>query len=356
MYSVRNEEGMKDLKPLKRKSDRPRIVEIAKAAHVSTATVDRVLNNRPGVREATVIRVQAAAIELGYIFKEQVSGETASLVFLLPDGTNRYLHNLAGLLDSEHFAALRSGFHCECHLVKRFDAVAMAEAIRHHGGKATAIAVMALEHPLVREAINEVVRNGCIVVTIITDITHCNRHAYVGLNNHAAGRTAAYLMSRFCKQQKGDVAMIAGSLNYRAHNEREIGFLAYMHEFAPSINVIDSREGLDDVEKNYRLAKTLLKQHPNIIGIYSIGGGPAGIALALREEGKTESVTLIGHGLSDETRPMLLDQSIDMVIGQDPISLVQNVCQIVSSAKDGRTSFSWVPDLAMQIICSENLP
>lgn len=129
-----------------------------------------------------------------------------------------------------------------------------------------------------------------------------------------------------------------------------------MNEFAPGINVIDSREGLDDVENNYRLAMTLLKQHPGIIGIYSIGGGPAGIAMALREEGRSESVTLIGHGLSDETRPMLLDQSIDMVIGQDPLSLVQNVCQIVSSAKGGETSFGWVPDLAMQIICSENLP
>lgn len=201
----------------KRKSDRPRIVEIAEAAQVSTATVDRVLNDRPGVREATRLRVQAVAVELGYIFREQLSGEGSRIVFLLPDGTNRYLLNLAGLLESEQLEALRSGFRCECHLVKRFDAVAMAEAIRHHGSNASAIAVMALEHPLVREAVNEVVRNGCVVVTIITDITHCNRQAYVGLNNNAAGRTAAYLMSRFCKEQKGDVAMIAGSLNYRAH-------------------------------------------------------------------------------------------------------------------------------------------
>lgn len=340
----------------KRKSNRPRIVEIAKAAQVSTATVDRVLNNRPGVREATVLRVQAAAIELGYIFKEQLSDEAAQIVFLLPDGTNKYLLNLAGLLDSENFAALHSGFRCEAQFVKSFDAVAMSEAIRHYGTRARAIAVMGLEHPLVREAVNDVVRDGCIVVTIITDITHCNRHAYVGLNNHAAGRTAAHLMARFCKQDEGDVALIAGSLSYRAHNEREIGFLAYMHEFAPGINVIDAREGLDDVTRNYQLAKSLLKQHPNIIGIYSIGGGPAGIAMALREEGKSESVTLIGHGLSDETRPMLLDRSIDIVIGQEPMSLIQNVCQIVSSANGGDTSFRWIPDLAMQIICSENLP
>ena len=36
---------------------RTRIVDIAREAGVSTATVDRVLNRRPGVRETTVQRV-----------------------------------------------------------------------------------------------------------------------------------------------------------------------------------------------------------------------------------------------------------------------------------------------------------
>ena len=43
---------------------RARVADIAKAAKVSTATVDRVLNHRPGVRDATAQKVLKAAAEL----------------------------------------------------------------------------------------------------------------------------------------------------------------------------------------------------------------------------------------------------------------------------------------------------
>src|SRR6185295_904514 len=41
------------------------ITQIAEAAGVSTATVDRVLNNRPGVNQGTVERVRAVMQNLG---------------------------------------------------------------------------------------------------------------------------------------------------------------------------------------------------------------------------------------------------------------------------------------------------
>ena len=44
-----------------------RIVDVARRAGVSTATVDRVLNRRSGVRAITQQRVLAAASELDYM-------------------------------------------------------------------------------------------------------------------------------------------------------------------------------------------------------------------------------------------------------------------------------------------------
>ena len=45
---------------------RPTIIDLAKAAGVSPATVDRVLNGRQNVREETVRRVHEAAEAIGY--------------------------------------------------------------------------------------------------------------------------------------------------------------------------------------------------------------------------------------------------------------------------------------------------
>ena len=77
---------------------RARVTDVARAAGVSTATVDRVLNRRPGVRDATVQRVLKAAAKLDYLPDTGPFAALASkplrLAFLLPAGTNRYLRML----------------------------------------------------------------------------------------------------------------------------------------------------------------------------------------------------------------------------------------------------------------------
>ena len=67
------------------------IVDIARLADVSTATVDRVLNGRQGVKAATVKRVMKAAAQLGYVDEsdERIREvrPLAQISFILPQGT-----------------------------------------------------------------------------------------------------------------------------------------------------------------------------------------------------------------------------------------------------------------------------
>lgn len=307
-----------------------------------------------------VNRVLEAAETLGYMPKplltENLKKKTSKLIFLLPEGTNPYLQHLAALILSGDCVPVAFNVRCEAHFVKGFDPVALAGAIRSFGKKGDGIALMGLEHPLVREAINEVSKNGTPVVTIISDVSRCERAAFVGLDNRSAGRSAAYLLARFNQQQDGEVALIAGSLSYLAHNEREMGFLSLMQESFSEMKIIGVREGHDDFMENYELTVSLLAQHPNLVGIYNIGGSSGGIASALREAGKENSVVFIGHGLSDDTRNLLIDGTMDIVISQDPVTIVQNVCHIYSNIQSGFLSEDSVPETAMRIIFRENLP
>src|SRR6516165_11682169 len=81
---------------LRRKAN---ISDLARDAGVSTATVDRVLNRRGGVRLPTVHRVLGAADRLGYLLPPEILSsyrpEPMRLAFVLPVGANRYLKLLA---------------------------------------------------------------------------------------------------------------------------------------------------------------------------------------------------------------------------------------------------------------------
>ena len=195
---------------------------------------------------------------------------------------------------------------------------------------------MALEHPAVREAVNALAERGVPTVTLISDIANTRSVAYVGLDNRAAGRTAGYLMARFIGARSAKVAMIAGSLSYRAHEEREMGFLHLFEELYPAIQVVGLREGHDDGAKNYRQTKMLLAQHPDLAGVYNIGGGADGIARALREAGREQEVVFIGHGLTPDTRGFLIDGVMDAVITQNPQDALMDCVTIFGNLRAGR--------------------
>lgn len=341
-------------------SGRARIGDVARQAGVSSATVDRVLNRRPGVREATVQRVWAAARDLGYLSESDLFASLAPspmrLAFLLPAGTNRYLRMLGDYIRNAEEVLAPFNVRCRCHFVDSFDPQILAESLRHHGKEADGVAFMALEHPVVREAVNSLVDRGVDVVTLISDLSNSRRAAYVGMDNRAAGRTAGYLVGRLLGPRGGRVAMIAGSLSYRGHEEREMGFLHVMREMFPALAVLGLREGHDDANNNYRQARSLLAQHADLVGFYNIGGGSGGIGRALKEAGRDQQAVFIGHGLTPDTRSLLIDGTLDAVITQDPPSMVSNCVRIFTNLRDKREPMAGVEPIRISIILRENLP
>lgn len=337
--------------------------EVAERAQVSLATVDRVLHGRSGVRASTVQRVMEAAAAIGYVAQAQATSTLAPplrLSFLIPEGSNRFLRMLGDLIGSsqEHWAPFN--VRCQAQFIEAFNPEALARQLLRHGKKSDGVAFMALEHPLVREAVAELAEQGVPTATLISDLSNSRRAAYVGLDNRAAGRTAAYLIARFmgslARSEQAKVAMIAGSLSYRAHEEREAGFLHLFEEQYPRVRVVGLREGHDDAEKNYRQARALFEQHADLAGIYNIGGGAEGIGKAIHELQAARRPIFIGHGLTPDTRALLIDGTLDAVITQNPLGAVMNCVRIFANLRDGREAHSGVEQVRSQVIFRENLP
>jgi len=338
----------------------PTIDDIARLAGVSTATVDRVLNKRDGVRPITVQRVISAAAEIGYAPPAELEAarvtKPARLSVLLPAGNNRYIAALGRLLASGKEQLRPFNVECRVSFIKSFSPTDLAQALLKHAREADGVAFMALEHPAVREAVSTIAERGTTTITLISDLAGARRTAYVGLENRAAGRTAGYLIGRFLGHRAAKVAMIAGSLSYRAHEEREMGFLHLFEEMFPSVEVVGLREGHDESDQNYRQTRILLSQHPDLSAIYNIGGGAEGIGRALREARRDQEVVFVGHGLTADTRALLIDGTMDAVINQDPQDTMLKCGAILRNVLSGRDAMFGLSPVKSDIFIRENLP
>ena len=338
---------------------RATIAEIAQAAGVSTATVDRTLNNRAGVKARTREQVLDAAVRLGYL-PEHRSGAPAAaravtLDFVLPGGTNTFLKLLSGHLEAQG-AARHGEADVRVHLIEGFNPEALAAkllALRSAG--ADAIGVLPIEHPAVREAIREVVAGGVPVLTIVTDISNVPRLGYVGIDNRAAGRLAGHLLGRLMRSRGREVALFAGSLSYRGHEEREMGFRHILAEEYPQLKVLELREVRDDAERAYGEARALLEAYPRLAGLYNIGAGNRGIARALEESGRAGEVTFVCHELTDHTRRLLVSGTLDAAIDQNPRVEARDAVEWLVHAAQGRPA-PQLPPIRIQAIFKENIP
>lgn len=339
---------------------RSTLVDVAREAGVSTATVDRVLNNR-GARSRTRDLVLEAAARLGYIAQAVPGGpngvpqadDIVRLHFALPDGNNSFIAAVHHQIEAQ--AKARPDLDVHVDVIEGFNPDTLARALSGLRGRAQGVGIIAIDHPTVREALRSLAAENVEVVTIASDVHHVPRAAYIGIDNRAAGRLAGYLLNRFLgKQPAGKVALFAGSLSYRGHEEREMGFRHVLEEMSPSLQIVELREMRDDWRRAYAEAAGLLDRHPDLAAIYNIGAGNTGIAQALKERGREHSVIFLGHEASDDTRELLLDGTIDAVIDQNPRVEAREALNVLSHKIRGQPYLYHAPRL--QVIFRENIP
>jgi LacI family transcriptional regulator len=337
---------------------RATISEVARQAGVSAATVDRVLNNRPGVKPRTREIVVDVARRLGYLPTEQANndfilGERLRLDFVLPIGTNSFIRMLLEQLSTQ--GAARPGLEVHVHAIEGFNPDTLATTLGELGEKTRGVGVVALDHPTVREAIRALSAKDVKVVTLATDVLYVPRVAYVGIDNRQAGRLAGYLLGRLLgTDAPKKVALFAGSLSYRGHQEREMGFRHVLGEEFPNLSIVELREMLDDRERAYAEASSILDRHPDLAGIYNIGAGNQGIATAMRKRGRERSTLFIGHELTEGTKRLLLDGTMDAVIDQNPRVEAREALNLLTHAIRGLPYEGHPPRL--HLVLKENIP
>ncbi|RWK10070.1 LacI family DNA-binding transcriptional regulator [Mesorhizobium sp.] len=295
------------------------VADIARSCGLSTATVDRVLNNRPGASAANRQRVMEAAKQLGYLpTLDQVvlPSKPAHLEFFLPIGSNAFMADLAHHIE-DYAQRLPLVASCRIHNLAGISPGALQGAVENLSLKANGVGVIAIDHPRTRNILRELVEAGIRLVTLVSDVPAAPRSAYVGIDNRVAGRTAALLMGRFLGGLTGHLAMMVGSRSYRGHEEREMGFRSVLAEEFPNLTVSSAVEINDEPDASYSATMKALHNEPELLGIYCVGAGRSGVAKALLESRPRRKPVFICHDLTKETRRYLVDDLADVVIDQN---------------------------------------
>jgi LacI family transcriptional regulator len=334
--------------------------DVAREAGVSTATVDRVLHGRPGVREATVRRVKETIERLGFrphaAAAELARARSHRFCFVMPRNQNVFMTEIV-----DHLGKLRASLSARRTVVDVveadvFDPHALAETLERIGPRYDGLAVVALDHPRVRAAIDELVGSGTLVVTLVSDVPSSRRAHYVGIDNIAAGRTVGSLIGRFLGPRRGKVAIIAGSLSLRDHSERLFGVQQVISSEYPNLDLVPPVEGRDDDVHNNLITRRLLDQHHDLVGLYNIGAGTAGVGQALIETGKAKDVVFVGHDLTPQTRRFLLLGVMDAVISQNPGHEARSAVRLLQALTRGEPILAEQEYIGIDIVIRDNLP
>lgn len=341
------------------------IHDVARTAGVSLATVDRVLNRRPGVRAATVERVEAAVKALGYtpdVFAANLAKRRLyRLTFLIPNGPNAFMTDLRQ--EAERIASRVAGERVALTVqdIDAFDShsVASTLALLDRTG-CDGVAVVAPSSPEVRAGIDRLTLRGVPVVTLVSDHPASARAHFVGIDNMAAGRVAGRLLGRFLagnrQGHRARIGFIAGSLGLRDHAERHGGCLEVFEELYPDFEPVRVREGRDDNDRTYDLTRKLLVEHPDLTGLYNMGAGNRGVIAALEESGRAGEITFIAHELTPYTRSALERGTIAALIAQDPGHEIRSAVRVLKALIDGQPILDAQERIGIDIFLPENLP
>lgn len=299
----------------------PTVAEIAKESRVGTATVDRVLNGRSSVREATRLKVLEALERLRLPLASANLVSAKRIAFVVESGTS-----FNATLESAVLQCAQARPDIICSFVAiasaRLDPIKFANLVERTAEESDALIIVARDDIMINRAIRNVIARKVPVICISTDLPNSGRATYVGSDQASAGSTAALLMGQMLGQREGKILLVY-SAPYRAQEERELGFRRVLRAEFTNLEIDERVNSNDDADHAYRNVMSYLQDHGTPVGIYNTVGGNSGIGKALQEHNLVGKVIFIGHELNANSRRLLETGIMNFAIGHDVLAEVE---------------------------------
>ncbi|ORB26249.1 LacI family DNA-binding transcriptional regulator [Mycolicibacterium parafortuitum] len=330
---------------------RYKVREIAQQAGLSEATVDRVLHRRPGVRESTVAEVNQAIADLDKQRAQLRLNGRRYLIDVVMQTPRRFSDAFRAAVEAELPAFAPAMVRARFHLWESGTTAQMVDTLARLRGS-HGVVLKAQDEPEVAEAIDRLVESGIPVVTYTTDVPASARCGYVGIDNHGAGVTAAYLVEQWLGENPSGVLITLSRTVFRGEGEREVGFRSALRGSGRPVVEVSDADGIDATQE--RLVLDALEANPGVEAVYSVGGGNVATVAAFDTLGRKCRV-FVAHDLDADNRRLLREGRISAVLHNDLRADARLALRLILQER-GALPVEPARPVPIQVVTPYNLP
>lgn len=340
---------------------RPTIRDLAEASGVSVATVNRVLAGAENVRYGTRELVTEAAERIGFYGLGAIQARVSAsrprfrLGFLLHQPGRSFYRMLADHLTEAAAAVPDCEIETRIEFLDDLSPQNIANRMRVLGETCDAIGIVAAVHPVVTEALDALRAKGVPVFALISQLSATGQVPYIGLDNWKVGRTAAWAIEHIAKS-RGKLGILVGNHRYRCQEMNETGFRSYFREYAPDFTLLEPLSTFESSAIAQEMTERLLREHPDLTGLYVAGGGISGALAALRNSDRAGQIVTVGYQLMDVTRAALLDGSLTVCISHPLDRMARDTVDgMLQAVKAGTDDGNFTSVMPFEIFTRENM-
>ncbi len=296
------------------------VKDLAKELNVSLNTINKGLNNKPGISEETREKIIETAARMGY----QVNRVAQSLArnpvrfgIIMPEEW------------PEYYDCLKQGIDLELNNLRDYNISGKYYMVPGlHSKNETSQAIQKCIKDQMSAMIicpNQDIDDLCYVhllnkskipvITLGADLPGADKLCCIRVNACASGKLAAEFMKWLIAPEK-TVAIFIGNKDFSDHKEKVDGFLEVAKANAPRIEGIFETQ--DDPELAYHLSGKLIKERPELGGIYVATGNSIAVCKYI-EKNNIHGLRILGTDIFDEIKEYVKRDFIQGVIFQDPV-------------------------------------
>jgi LacI family transcriptional regulator len=281
------------------------VADIMRETGLSRATVDRVLNRRGSVHPRTRAVVEETLGRLSSPGGEVALTPVADIAMRVGKGMMTQMRQAWAAADVR-------GIFEDLHLASEEAVLRRVEGLCRDVTRP--LILTAKNSDRLTAVLRQARGRGKRIIAMVSDLAPAARDGFVGIDDRAAGQTAAFLIGRMLGDRPTTVGVVLGNSAFRCHEDREIGFRTGLRANFPKVVLAAEAQGEDSAELTREAVARMLRAQPALAAIYNVGGGNVGLVEALRQAGRAGDVLIVGHEANNVTLPLLRDGGMDFVI------------------------------------------